>query len=1427
MSQRKRLALIDGHALAFRAFHAMRESGLRASSGEPTYAVFGFAQILLTMIQEQAPDYVAVSFDVGRTFRDDLFADYKAGRAETPEEFHPQLKRIQELVRALNIPIYTADGYEADDVIGTLCVQAAGQNVETIILTGDTDSLQLVNDHVRVLLANPYAKGGKTTTMYDEAAVRERYEGLAPAQLADLRGLKGDVTDNIPGVKGIGEKGAINLLNQFGTVENLYDHVDEVPNRYKKALDGQREAAEFSKRLATIVCDVPGVALNLADAALDDYDRAAVIRLFQELEIGATSNLIKKLPPSASAPADPAAQAAEAVAVRRPASSGPVVQHDMFDEALPATLAPPAVELGGGTMQLAMFEEFAPAPAPSAPPPKAHGDYSAITTEAQLDALIAQLNAAPGFAFDTEGTGLRPFESELAGISIATVPGSAVYIPFGHQEGQQLPRELVIGALKPFFEDPARPKYAHNAKFDIEMLTTAGVELRGLAFDTMIAAALLGKSRLGLKELAFNERLVPEPLTPIEELIGRGSKQISFDQVPVERATPYAAADADMTLRLKVSLEEQLAQHERINSLFTRLEMPLVEVLVAMEREGITLDREYIEALGARLTGRIRELEAEIHSLAGGPFNINSGAQLNEVLFERGTFGLDPKTLGLSKLKTGGYSITAEVLEQMAPLAPIAELILRYRQLSKLKSTYVDALPAMINAKTGRVHTSYSQIGAATGRLSCLPAGTLVNTQQGLVGIETVRPGDTVRTAFGLREVTAWAATGEKPVVVLRMSNGITLRCSPEHRLRSLGRWVEAQDLTVGAPLYMSYSPGLFGGETKLTIDHTSHYDTRKTPSLPDEWTLELAELVGYHLADGHIARSNYNGKPSKVILAFGWDDDELIEYFAGHIRLLFGKEPTARRTRACPVLEVSGVDIGGMLEQLGAGGKSGVIRVPPSLYRAPEAIVAGFLRGYFEGDGSVSADTISVRSVSRAMLDDVQQLLTLFGITSRITAGSPDPRGYAQRYTLRIAGRRSNKIFHERIGFLGTKKHFLSAAAAMQPEEPHTTHSSAELITLTPGFDIGSLEPALYAAHRDKSGQVPSAIHQFASKLATRRQNAMTLPRAEWVVAAIPPEHASASAQFLREAVEGQYFEVTISAIEHEPAVPMYDIAVDDVQQYIANGVVLHNSVDPNLQNIPVRTEEGREIRRGFVAAPGHQFVAADYSQIELRVLAHVTRDPALLETFNEGRDIHAATAARLFGVAQDAVDKNQRRIAKTVVFGVIYGISSFGLSQRLGMDRATSQELINGLFASFPGIKAYIDEVQRTVRETGYVSTLFGRRRHFAGLAAGDKGPQAQAALREAINAPIQGTAADLMKIAMVNTKRALDASGLRAKLLLQVHDELILEAPDAEVPEVARLVCEVMEHAYQLAVPLSVDVESGPNWDEMQPIQIDRNP
>lgn len=940
----ERLLVIDGHALAFRAFHAMRDANLRTAEGEATFAVFGFFRVLLASIQEYRPHYVAVAFDVGRTFRDDLYAEYKAGRAETPAEFHSQLARIQEVLHALNIPIYTADGYEADDVIGTLARQATAQHVETLILTGDTDTLQLVNGQVHVLLANPYSRSAGMTR-YDPAAVRERYYGLRPDQLADLRGLKGDASDNIPGVKGIGEKGAISLLNEFGSIEQIYQQLEAVPSRYRKHLEGQQAQAEFSRQLAVIVCDAP-VTLDLPAARVDEYDRTAVIELFQQLQFGKT--LIDKLPtpiPDAPSAALPTASAAAVLPV------------------------PPAA---CDTQQLALFA-LPDAPAVPIPPPTS-GDYRTVSTPADLDALLHALNSAPAFAFDVESTGLSPLTDTLVGIALSTQAGTGWYIPVSHRTGEQLPRDTLVAALRPYFANPQQAKYAHNAKFDIELLQQVGVPVHGLAFDVLLAARLLGRQQAGLKDLAFYELHLSEPMQEIAALIGKGSQQIGFDQVAIEHATPYAAADADMTLRLTAHFREQLALEPSLQAIFAELELPLVSVLVAMETAGILVDQGYLQQLHERLGARLHELEQEIYGHAGGRFNINSGIQLNEVLFDK--IGLP--TTGLKKLRASDrFSLTADVLETMADLHPIIAAILKYRQLAKLKSTYVDALPELINPNTGRIHTTYNQIGTATGRIS-----------------------------------------------------------------------------------------------------------------------------------------SNH-----------------------------------------------------------------------------------------------------------------------------------------------------------------------------------------------------------------------------------------------------------------------------------------------------------------PNMQNIPVRTDEGGEIRRAFVAPPDHVLLAADYSQIELRVLAHITRDPGLVQVFQAGHDIHAATAAQLFGVAQEDVTKNQRRIAKTVVFGVIYGISAFGLAQRIGgLDRSSAQELIDALFANFPGIRTYIDETLERGRRDGYVQSLFGRRRLMPELHS--SGPRKAAAEREAINAPIQATAADLMKLAMLKVAAALRERQLQSRMLLQVHDELILEVPHAEIAEVGTMVREVMESAYQLSVPLQVGVEVGPNWEEMQP-------
>lgn len=661
---RERLLVIDGHALAFRAFHALRDANLRTAEGEATFAVFGFFRILLASIQEYRPHYVAVAFDVGRTFRDDLYAAYKAGRAETPAEFHSQLDRIQEVLHALNIPIYTADGYEADDVIGTLARQATAQHVETMILTGDTDTLQLVNEQVHVLLANPYSRSAGMTR-YDPAAVRERYHGLRPDQLADLRGLKGDASDNIPGVKGIGEKGAISLLNEFGSIEHIYQQLEAVPLRYRKHLEGQQAQAEFSRQLAMIVCDAP-VTLDLPAARVDEYDRTAVIELFQQLQFGKT--LIDKLP----APIPDAPSAALPTA---PAAAGPV---------------PPATS---ATQQLAMFA-LPDAPAVPIPPPPASGDYRTVSTPADLDALLHALTNAPAFAFDVESTGLSPLTDTLVGIALSTQAGTGWYIPVSHRTGEQLPRHTIVAALRPYFANPQQAKYAHNAKFDIELLQQAGMPVHGLAFDVLLAARLLGRQQAGLKDLAFYELRLSEPMQEIAALIGKGSQQISFDQVAIEHATPYAAADADMTLRLTAHFREQLATEPSLQAIFAELELPLVSVLVAMETAGILVEQGYLQQLHERLGARLHELEQEIYGHAGGAFNINSGIQLNEVLFDK----LGLPTTGLKKLRASDrFSLTADVLETMADLHPIIAAILKYRQLAKLKSTYVDALPQLIN----------------------------------------------------------------------------------------------------------------------------------------------------------------------------------------------------------------------------------------------------------------------------------------------------------------------------------------------------------------------------------------------------------------------------------------------------------------------------------------------------------------------------------------------------------------------------------------------------------------------------------------------------------------------------------------------------------------------------------------------------------
>ena len=935
------LVLIDGHSLAFRAFHAIPLS-LTSPSGELTNAVFGFTSMLLNVLREQAPEYVVVAFDVGKTFRHEMYDGYKGHRERMPDELRDQVERIKEVVNTLNIPVFTAEGYEADDVLATLARQAAGQGVNSLIVTGDRDILQVVDEHIRVLTSG---RQFSDTIIYDPAAVEAKY-GLRPDQLVDLKALVGDKSDNIPGVRGIGEKGATDLLQKYGTLDAVYEHLDEVkPDRARNALTEGRESAELSHRLGQITTAVP-VQLDLAACRTRDYDRARVVALFQDL---AFRSLVEKLP---------------------------------------GTEGDTETRRHGDTEQLGLFSSEAPtAQSTNLPVYQSTGSALLITTAPALVELVEKLAAASTIAFDTETTGTDPQAAELVGVAVAceqtfevseTSKVTSAYIPVQHFDVTNLPWETVRAALQPIFADPQTAKVAHNASYDLGMLARYGLTVAGELVDTMVAEWLIdpGSRGLGLKDLAWT-RLKTE-MTPISALIGAGKNQITMDKVPAETAGAYAGADAAMTLRLAEILLPELAQ-KGLASLFHDVEMPLVPVLVAMEAAGVKVDVPLLRQMSVDLTRRLRELEKEIQEIAGYAFNVNSTQQLADVLF--GKLGLP--TAGLKKTQAGAYSTAADVLEGLRGQHEIIELILEQRQLSKLIGTYVDALPGLVNPRTGRLHTSFNQAGAETGRLS----------------------------------------------------------------------------------------------------------------------------------------------------------------------------------------------------------------------------------------------------------------------------------------------------------------------------------------------------------------------------------------------------------------------------------------------------------STNPNLQNIPIRTDVGREIRRAFIAETGNVLLSADYSQVELRILAHICGDEYLLAAFARDEDIHASAAAKVYNIPLSQVTKEQRSVAKMMNFATSYGVTAYGLAQRTGLSRGEADQFMQRYFAMYPGVKRYIEETKQLARDQGFVETLLGRRRFFPVLRTQATGQQAnairQAAERAAINHPIQGTAADIIKIAMSRLFRALNEGGYRSRLTLQVHDELVLEVPEGELLPVSRLVKETMEGAYALKAKLKVDLEAGPNWYEMEPV------
>jgi DNA polymerase I len=644
------LLLVDGSALVHRAFHALPPLTV-PKTGETVGAVYGFAMMLIKSINELKPTHYAIAFDRrAPTFRHQMFDQYKAHRPPMPDELAGQFGRVREVVNSFRIPIYEMDGFEADDILGALSIQASQQGMETVIVTGDADMMQLVSPLVKVYYPRP---GGSFSDamLYDEEAVKQRY-GVSPAHIADLKALKGDPSDNIPGVPGVGDKTALKLVSQFGTVENLLAHTDDIePVKLRDRIKENIELVKQSKVLATIVRETPVKLDSDACCQMDRYDRSQVAELFRELGF---NSLLSKLPESeVEKPAEPVVARAETRII------------------------------------------------------EVH--YQTINNLENLGKLTGQLEKTASLAVSMEGSSLNPMSAQIVGISLSPAAGEAYYIPVtppGTPPDGQLSLEAVIKLLKPLFENPAVAKIIHNSKFDLILLAENGVQLNNLKFDTMLAAYLLGDMSLNLKDLVFN-RMGLE-MTPSSALVGTGAKQIPLFQVEVEQVSSFACANADVTGRLNALLAGEL-QQTGLWELFERVELPLVPVLAHMERCGVTLDTNLLKQMSERLGGQLSEIEKKVYQEAGQEFNINSPLQMGVVLFEK-------MNLPGKKVR-GRYSTEASVLEELRGV-PIINLILDYRQLIKLKSTYVDALPCLINPKTGRIHTSFNQTRTTTGRLS-------------------------------------------------------------------------------------------------------------------------------------------------------------------------------------------------------------------------------------------------------------------------------------------------------------------------------------------------------------------------------------------------------------------------------------------------------------------------------------------------------------------------------------------------------------------------------------------------------------------------------------------------------------------------------------------------------------------------------------
>lgn len=656
--------LIDGHAVAYRQFFGLPAGNFSTSAGELTNAVYGFTRVLLDIIQKDRPKYLAVSFDEGLSGREDIFPDYKGTRAKMDDDLSRQMGRIFQVVETLNIPILSLAGYEADDVIGTVIERYKDEDVHFRIITGDRDLLQLLNGNVSVAL--PSRQG--PDTVYDTAMFIEKY-GVRPDQLVDLKALMGDTSDNIPGVKGIGEKTATKFLQEYETLDNLYANIDAIKGANQKKLIEGRELAYISQDLARIRRDVP-IEIMLERCTCGDFDAEGAINLFKELEFRTFTDRVR-------------------------VDSATPQQLSLFGDQ----------DVAVGTVKPLITKSETPA---------TEFKITTVNTPELLDELVAKLNTAPYIVWDVETTGIDPMAVDLVGIALAVDEEEGFYIPVKHQYGVQLPLEMVIGAIRPALTNPNIPKYAHNASYDLVVMARYGVDVAPVAFDTMVAEWVVDpvSKHLGLK--SFASHYLDITMTEIKELIGTGKNQLTMKQVDIERAAPYAGADVVVTARAVSNLKPRL-EEKGLTELYETLELPLIPVIVDMERTGVKLEVGYLAEMSQRLDEQIKALEHEIYGHSGGygDFNINSPKQLNDVLF--GKLGLS--TTGLKKT-IHGYSTDVVTLELLKGQHPIIQYLLEYRELTKLLGTYVDALPRLVNQETGRLHTSYNQTGTSTGRLS-------------------------------------------------------------------------------------------------------------------------------------------------------------------------------------------------------------------------------------------------------------------------------------------------------------------------------------------------------------------------------------------------------------------------------------------------------------------------------------------------------------------------------------------------------------------------------------------------------------------------------------------------------------------------------------------------------------------------------------